>query len=809
MRRPVGAYAIALAALVAAVLGRWLLDPVMGDSLPLVTLFGAVAAAVWVGGSGPAVVVAILGYLACDYLFIEPRGELGLDTAQSLVGLVAYLFTCSLIIATGLAMRLAQRRASERGELLRVTLASMGDAVITTDTDCRVTSMNGVAESLTGWRHREALGRPLDAVFRIINEQDRTPAESPATKALRDGAVVGLANHTVLVAKDGVERPIDDSAAPIKDESGRVSGCILIFRDISARRRWEREEARRLLDARRLASIVESSDDAIIAKSLAGIIQSWNAAAERLFGYSAEQAVGHHISLVIPPDRIAEEDHIIASLKAGRRVDHFETERMRSDGQRILVSLTVSPIKDDAGNVVGASKIVRDITRQRQAEAEREKFVMLVENSTDFIGICDLDAVPLYINRAGLEMVGLEGIEQARRIHVREFFFPEDQAKIMDEFFPSVIENGHGEIDVRFRHFQTGEARWMAYKLLALKNAAGQPEAFATVSQDVTERRQLEDHLRKLAADLSEADRRKNEFLATLAHELRNPLAPLCNMVEILKRAGGDGETLRHGLDTMDRQLGQMTRLVDDLLDLNRITLNRLELRKGETELGAVIRQAVEGCRPLAESAGHEVQVIVPAEPIPLHADPVRLTQVFGNLINNSCKYTDPGGKIRVTAARQGNEAVVTVADNGAGIPSDKLESVFDMFTQVDHLLERSQGGLGIGLTLVKRLVRMHGGSVEARSAGDGLGSEFEVRLPIEVEGAEAATQRPAAEVLPAEAGVTAGDAAACRWESGQCPLPANATTSNATTPCTVGIFMNSLTKSARPHSVSYCAVLY
>ena len=287
VRKPVIAYAVSTAALVAAVFLRWLLDPVMGDSLPLVTLFGAVAAAAWVGRYRAALVVAVLGYLACDYLFIPPRGRLGLDDLGKVVGLLAYLVTCALIIGFGEAMRFAQVRAAERGELLRVTLASIGDAVITTDVDGRITYLNAVAESLTGWAARDALGQPLDAVFRVVNEQTRQPVESPATRALRDGIVVGLANHTVLMHKDGTEHPIDDSAAPIRDEQGHVSGCVLIFRDVTVQRRLEQEKTDQLLTARLLASIVESSDDAIISKSLDGVIQTWNASAERLFGTTA------------------------------------------------------------------------------------------------------------------------------------------------------------------------------------------------------------------------------------------------------------------------------------------------------------------------------------------------------------------------------------------------------------------------------------------------------------------------------------------------------------------------------------------
>ena len=753
MRHPIAHYAVAAAVLAAAVVLRWLLDPLMGDTLPLVTLFGAVAAAVWVGGWAPAALAAILGYIACAYLFIEPRGELGLDQFRNVIGLLAYLFTCSLIIAFGVALRVARRRTSEHREVLRVTLASIGDAVITTDTGGRITYLNAVAESLTGWKSEEAAGRPLEEVFRILNEETRQTVESPASRALRDGAVVGLANHTVLIRKDGGEYPIDDSAAPIKDEQGRVSGCVLIFRDVSERRRLERIVEARLLAARLLASIVESSDDAIISKSLTGVIQSWNAAAERLFGYTAEQAVGRHVSLIIPVGRLTEEDRILETLKAGQRIDHFETERLRRDGTHVPVSLTISPITDEAGNVVGASKIVRDITQRREAEADRQKLVTLVENSTDFICMSDLEGVPFFVNRAGLFMVGLEDMEQARRTHIRDFFFPEDQQRVMGQFLPSVAHMGHGEIDVRFRHFRTGQALWMAYKVLALTDASGRTVAFATVSREVTERRRLEDNLRSLAADLSEADRRKNEFLATLAHELRNPLAPLANMLEVLKRGGGREDVTRRALDTMDRQLGHLVRLVDDLLDLSRITHNRLELRPARLELAPVLHQAVQASRLLADSAGHEVQVSMPAPPIYLRADAVRLSQVFGNLLNNACKYTAPGGKIDVTVRREGDEAVVSVRDTGTGIPPDKLDSIFEMFNQVERPLERLQSGLGIGLTLVKRLVEMHGGSVEARSGGEGRGSEFVVTLPTvghEVE--QAVEEPPAASQEPAHA---------------------------------------------------------
>jgi PAS domain S-box-containing protein len=741
--RPTAAtYLKALAALAATVALRWLVDPWLGGTLPFVTLFGAVAYAVWAGGVGAGAMVAMLGYFTASYLFIEPRGVVRPDSSADLIGLAAYLSTCAAIVVLGELARRAARQANERRELLRVTLRSIGDAVITTDTRGHVTYLNDVAVTLTGWSQAEAAGRPLADVFRIVNEASRQPVESPATRALREGVVVGLANHTLLIRRDGTECPIDDSAAPIRDESGRVSGCVLIFRDVTGQRRLEQERAEQLHTARLLSSIIESSDDAIVSKTLDGVIQSWNAGAERLFGHTAAEAVGRHISLVIPPDRLPEEDVIIARLRAGERIDHFETERIRADGRRIFVSLTISPIRDAEGVVVGASKIVRDVTERKAAEAERQKFVTLVESSTDFIGMCDLAGVPFFVNRAGLALVGLDSLEEAARTPLVEFFFPEDRDWIVQQFLPSVLERGHGEVDVRFRHFRTGEARWMAYKVLTLPGSDGTPVAFATVSQDVTERRQLADNLRALAADLSEADRRKNEFLALLAHELRNPLAPISNAAQALLTGGTDRPAVQSAARLVERQVGQLSRLVDDLLDVSRISRGKIELRRVPTELAPIVQQAIEATRPLVAAMNHELTVELPDERIVVDADAARLAQVIGNLLNNACKFTNPGGHIALTVSRQGDDAVIRVRDDGIGLEPEHLSTVFHMFAQVDTSLERSRDGLGIGLTLVKELIELHGGTVAVASDGHGRGSEFTVRLPA-LEPAPAMTPIP------------------------------------------------------------------
>jgi signal transduction histidine kinase/ActR/RegA family two-component response regulator len=293
------------------------------------------------------------------------------------------------------------------------------------------------------------------------------------------------------------------------------------------------------------------------------------------------------------------------------------------------------------------------------------------------------------------------------------------------------LRDGHGEIEVRFRHFKTGEARWMAYKVVTLTDAAGQPVALATVSQDITVRKALEDNLRSLAGDLSEADRRKDEFLAILAHELRNPLAVIHNAVQVQLRASGDAKAVASTSEMLERQIGQMGRLVDDLLDMSRITQGKIELRRERVALTTVVAQAVEAARPFYKSRRHELTVALPQEEMYLDADPARVAQVVGNLLSNAGKFTDDGGRIWLSVERDDWQAVIRVRDTGIGIAVEELPRLFDMFTQVDSSLERTREGLGIGLTLVKTLVEMHGGTVEARSEGLGRGSEFVVRLPI------------------------------------------------------------------------------
>ncbi|MGZ3486553.1 MAG: response regulator, partial [Isosphaeraceae bacterium] len=272
--------------------------------------------------------------------------------------------------------------------------------------------------------------------------------------------------------------------------------------------------------------------------------------------------------------------------------------------------------------------------------------------------------------------------------------------------------------------------RWLRVTVDPIRDADGDINGGLCIASDITDRRRLEEELRRRAEELAAADRRKDEFLAMLAHELRNPLAPISNALEAIRLARSNAAATEEALNIARRQIGHMARLLDDLLDVSRFTLGKVHLRKVPVDLTTILRQAVETSRSLIEKNGHELLTSFPAEPVWLDGDPTRLAQIVANLLNNAAKYTDRGGRIALVADREGDEAVVRVRDNGIGLSAEMLPRVFDLFAQADRSLDRSQGGLGIGLTLVRSLVQLHDGNVSVESRGPGQGSEFIVRLP-------------------------------------------------------------------------------
>ena len=327
-----------------------------------------------------------------------------------------------------------------------------------------------------------------------------------------------------------------------------------------------------------------------------------------------------------------------------------------------------------------------------------------------------------YVNRSYLDFLGLS-MDQVRGMSWTDYLHPEDASEYVGGYMRALEQRQVFEAQFRFRRAD-GEYRWLQSVGVPRFTPAGEFLGYSGSSVDITD-------IKRSEAALKEADRRKDEFLATLAHELRNPLTPIRNSLHLLRLDGGETGAAERAREMMERQVNHMVRLVDDLLEVARITRGKIEVRRQQVELAEVVRAAVETSRPLIEAARHQLHIEIPSEPLVLDADPVRLAQVLANLLNNAAKYTNEGGQVWLTARREGPRAVVSVRDSGMGIPAEMLPKVFDLFTQVDRTYGHAQGGLGIGLTLVRNLIEMHGGSVEARSDGPRRGSEFIVRLPL------------------------------------------------------------------------------
>ncbi|HEV7735096.1 MAG TPA: ATP-binding protein, partial [Candidatus Binatia bacterium] len=365
------------------------------------------------------------------------------------------------------------------------------------------------------------------------------------------------------------------------------------------------------------------------------------------------------------------------------------------------------------------------------AASANAKFRAFFEQGALFAGIMSLDGTIIEPNRLSLDACGY-----TREDVVGKKFWDcpwwNRSPALMAQIEAGSAQAARGEtFRAELPYFiADGTQRMVDFILLPITDDAGCVTFLAPTGTDITAQRRLEHDLRQLAADLADADRRKNEFLAMLAHELRNPLAPIRNALRIMHLTDNEDATIRTTSDMMERQVAHMVRLVDDLLDVSRISRGQIELRTERTELMSVVHHAVEAIRPLCDGMRHELTVTAPPRPIYLNGDPIRLAQVLGNLLNNACKYTEPGGRIRLSVERNDDQAVLRIRDTGVGIAPDKAPLIFNMFTQIDVSLERSQSGLGIGLTLVRTIVEMHGGTVSAESDGLGHGSEFVVRLP-------------------------------------------------------------------------------
>ena len=475
-----------------------------------------------------------------------------------------------------------------------------------------------------------------------------------------------------------------------------------------------------------LAAIVESSDDAIVGKTLDGTITAWNRSAERIFGYSAEEAIGQNITLIIPQDRRDEEYMILGKIRAGERVEHFETKRQRKGGGLIDVSLTISPIRDETGRVVGASKVARDITAARDAERAQAYLAAIIDSSDDAIVSKNLDGVITSWNGAAERMFGYMAADAVGK-HI-SLIIP---SELIDEEYAILAKVKSGQ---RVEHFETrrrtrtGELVDVSLTVSPILDSRGRIIGASKIGRNVTEQRRTE-------ALLAETSRRKDEFLTNMSHELRTPMNAVIGISHLLGRS--------ENLSPKDQKLVVMLRqsadnlmdLINNLLDFSRLETGALRLEEAEFDLAALIEKAVVMQDVTARDKGLKLDVSWPADLMDRYVgDPLRLGQVINNLMANAIKFTERGGvevRVRVRGRRDGvTDIVVDVVDTGIGIPANKLEVIFDKFMQADASTTRRFGGSGLGLSICRALVEAMGGRISVVSRAE-IGSTFTVEVPL------------------------------------------------------------------------------
>ncbi len=728
-----GRYAIAVAAVAVAVLLRLLLAPLLGDLFPFATLFFAVLFAAWQGGFGPAATAALLGGLLSWWLVLPAQGSFAVHGIANHAGLALYLAVSLAIALFGGAMRKARQRAEanayqraeavERHRRVEVQLTYLVQASATLTSNLEPSAvLSSVlelsrnvlpADAYAIWLFHAASGRWQIAAAFGLSEQyqqvkirmlEKTPAMSEQPLAADDVARLPLlAERLEAYHLEGIRSLL---AVPLRMR-GQVCGTLTLYH-----RRphpFPEEEIRVGTALGNLAAAVIASADLYADQAR---LRAEAQRAERVSRFLAD-ASAELAGLVDYRSTLQK----VARLAVPFFADWCSIDMLEPDGslQRLAVA-HVDPAKvelahelqrryppdpaTDAGNGVwtilrtGESRIVPNLTDEMLAQGAKDAAMLQILRD---LGLRSYIGVPLSARGKVLGVIAFVAAESGRLYEPGDLAVAEDLAH------------------------RAG---------VAIENA-------------------------QLYEALRDADRRKDEFLAVLAHELRNPLAPVRNALQILKLAGADANAALQAREMAERQVQHLTRLVDDLLDVSRIMRGKIELRKERVALATLIDRAVETARPAFDEAGHRLTIALPPAPLLLDVDVVRMAQVVANLLTNGAKYTEPGGRLELNAGREGGDVVVRVRDTGIGIAAEVLPRVFELFVQAAPAAAHSQGGLGIGLTLVKSLVELHGGRVEARSEGLGKGSEFVVRLPFtgEAAGAGSGTKPTTVTAEPPKAG--------------------------------------------------------
>jgi PAS domain S-box-containing protein len=598
-------------------------------------------------------------------------------------------------------------------------------AIFMLDPSGHVISWNAGAENIKGYRAPDILGSHFSRFFSAEQRAAGLPA-----KALQVAAQEGrFEDEGWRERKDGARYWANVIIIPLRDDAGTLIGFANVTRDLTERRR--QEDTLRQSEERYRALIAGVKDYAIFVLDPKGFVLTWNAGAEYIKGYQAHEILGSHFSRFYPPESIKSglpERELRGATMEGR----FEDEgwRIRKDGSRFWANVIITAMRDASGNLIGFSKITRNLTERRKQQEDlrlsEERFRLLVEGVTEYaIIMLDRDGFVSSWN-GGAERINGYLAQEVLGRHVSHFYAAEDIAANKPWRHLALARDKGRSTDEGWRVRKDGTLFWASNVITALHDREGKPYGFANVTQDLTQRRHAE--------ALADTTQRMHEFIAMLAHELRNPLAPITNAVALMARKGLDDPALEAMRQTIERQSAHLTRLLDELLDVNRIARGKFAVEKESIELQEVLDRAVETSRPLIDAQAHRLRLTIPDAPIPVLGDRMRLTQAFVNLLNNAAKYTPTGGDIWLSAVARSTDVEVRVRDSGKGIDHSMLEKVFDLFVQVDPNNGGMMGGLGVGLALVRRVVELHGGSVQARSEGAGKGSEFVVRLPLSIQ---------------------------------------------------------------------------
>ena len=779
-------YPLAVGFAATAILLRGVLTALWGYDLPFLTFFPAIVLSAWTGGFWPGMLATGLCGLAANYFWLTPHYSLSVAAFGDIVALFLFLGIGALISVVTEMMHRGRRRLTR-------LLESIHEGFAVFDREGRCLYVNPRAVELLAPSVPAPVGKTMREIFPdiIVPPIEARPREAEATSSV-------VESETFLPASG---RWFRYRVFPSSD------GCSVFFEDATGRRYAEEVSLR-------LAAIVQSSDDAIVAKSLGGIITAWNAAAERLFGYTAAEAIGHSIRRIIPADRQAEEDEVLARLQRGESIDHFETVRVRKDGAPVDISLSVSPIRNAAGQIIGASKIARDITERKRADALRAELLaaeqaararaelaehratILAEASSVLASsldsattlrtvsrlivptLADWCIIDLVTRDRALERVALAASEPGTQALLSELqqYAPDWTSQQPSAqairgaktiLFPEVTEEtltstardaAHLALMRRLRPRSAlavplvTRSRIVGALTLVRTTPQRYGEADVAMAEDLARRAaqavdnaSLYSEAAEARAQAEGANRTKDVFLAVLSHELRTPMNAVYGWARMLQMGQIDEAMKPRAFEAIVRNSHVQLQLIDDLLDISRIMSGKMRLDIRPVDLPRVLEAALDAVRPTAEAKGLRLQPLIDPNAGPLNGDPDRLQQIVWNLLMNAIKFTPKGGRIQVTLQRVNSHLEIVVSDTGVGINRELLPFIFDRFRQGDSSSTRTQGGLGIGLALVRHLTELHGGTVTGESAGEGQGATFRVKLPLAAASIEAPGVHPTA----------------------------------------------------------------